>query len=190
MLRRKDHIKKGNKMIDSNCNFYGSFWSKWDLHVHTPNSIVHEYKNKDVDDVWEEYIKNLENLKDVKVLGINDYWFIDGYKKVLEYKQQGRLQNIELILPVVELRLKCFVGNSKLNKINYHIIFSNELNPDEIEEEFIKKIEIRNLDNKSLTKNNLIEYGNKIIQENNKKGASPLIEGFNNFVVNLELIKE
>ena len=36
---------------------------------------------------WDEYIDALENLpEDIKVLGINDYWFLDGYKKVLEYK--------------------------------------------------------------------------------------------------------
>ena len=37
-------------------------------------------------------------------MGINDYLFIDGYRKVLEYREQGRLQNIELVLPVVEFR--------------------------------------------------------------------------------------
>ncbi len=55
----------------------GSEWRKWDLHVHTPASIVNHYsKNSNDDDVWESYIKDLENLpKDIKVLGINDYIF-------------------------------------------------------------------------------------------------------------------
>ena len=79
----------------------GSQWRKWDLHVHTPESIVHEYKCGQNEDIWDKYIDALENLpSDIKVLGINDYLFLDGYKKVKEYKEKGRLNNIDLILPV------------------------------------------------------------------------------------------
>ena len=172
--------------------FSGSTWSKWDLHVHTPYSIVNDYKSNE-SDVWEKYISALEKLENIKVLGINDYWFIDGYKKVIGYKNKGRLKNIDLILPVIELRLEYLVGNSNLNKINYHVIFSNELAPDEIEEEFIKKIEIPNLDNKSLTKDNLIKYGKKIIKEtpdNKKTNKSCLQVGFDNFAVSLDKVEE
>ena len=75
----------------------GSEWRKWDLHVHTPLSLVHDFKGV-TDDVWEEYITELESLPpEFAVLGINDYLFIDGYEKVLTYKAAGRLQNIETI---------------------------------------------------------------------------------------------
>jgi ankyrin repeat protein len=40
----------------------GSEWRKWDLHIHTPESIVHEYKKGDETDIWEKYIKELESL--------------------------------------------------------------------------------------------------------------------------------
>lgn len=97
----------------------GSQWRIWDLHVHTPLSIEQNYGG-DTSEVWERYISDLENLPtDIKVLGINDYIFIDGYKKVLEYKRSGRLANIDLILPVVELRLAKFAGNEKFKRINY-----------------------------------------------------------------------
>jgi predicted metal-dependent phosphoesterase TrpH len=93
----------------------GSEWRKWDLHVHTPCSIVHNFKTINGKDVWESFINDLESLpSDIRVLGINDYLFIDGYKKVLEYKKQGRLKNIELILPVIEFRLAKFSGNKQL----------------------------------------------------------------------------
>ncbi|MEJ0080851.1 MAG: hypothetical protein WDM78_07845 [Puia sp.] len=89
----------------------GAEWTKWDLHVHTPYSLVHHFRNKENEDVWESYIKDLENLPpEFKVIGINDYLFIDGYKKVLEYKGQGRLSNIDLILPIIEFRIKKFAG--------------------------------------------------------------------------------
>ena len=72
----------------------GSEWNIWDLHVHTPESLVHNYKSSPDEAVWEKYIESLEALpKEIKVLGINDYIFIDGYRKVLEYRQKGRLKN-------------------------------------------------------------------------------------------------
>jgi hypothetical protein len=81
----------------------GSEWNKWDLHVHTPKSIIQNYGG-DTDENWETFITDLENLpEEFKAIGINDYIFLDGYKKVIEFKEQGRLRNIELILPIIEL---------------------------------------------------------------------------------------
>lgn len=68
----------------------GAEWRKWDLHVHTPNSLVHHFKG-DTDQQWEQFITDLESLpEEFKVIGINDYLFIDGYRKVLEYRKHGR----------------------------------------------------------------------------------------------------
>ncbi|MCR4274778.1 MAG: hypothetical protein NUW02_01885 [Candidatus Campbellbacteria bacterium] len=104
----------------------GSQWHKWDIHVHTPKSFVQEY-GTDTEEIWEKYITDLEALPpEIKVIGINDYLFLEGYEKVLAYKNQGRLSNIVLILPVIEFRLKEFVGHEKLRRLNYHIIFSDE----------------------------------------------------------------
>ena len=64
----------------------GSEWRKWDLHVHTPASIVHEYSAKDN---WSAFLDDIESLPaEFKVLGINDYIFLDGYKRVLEEKNK------------------------------------------------------------------------------------------------------
>ncbi|WP_052332236.1 hypothetical protein [Methanobrevibacter arboriphilus] len=172
----------------------GSEWRKWDLHVHTPFSLVHNYKSKNDDDVWERYIKDLEALpSEFKVLGINDYLFIDGYKRVLEYKKQGRLQNINLILPVIELRIAKFCGNRRLKRINYHIIFSEEISPDIIQAQFLNGLTTSyKLDadcnqipwSGLITKENLQELGKKIKESVPKTEIvnyeSDLIEGFNN----------
>lgn len=79
----------------------GSLWRKWDLHIHSPASAL---ANEFGDD-WDKYIAA---LKDVAVLGITDYFSIEGYRRVLERRQE--LPNIELILPNIELRLNTFVG--------------------------------------------------------------------------------
>ncbi len=76
----------------------GSKWRKWDLHVHTPASIFQRYGG-DTEQAWERFLQDLERLPDeFKVLGINDYLFIDGYKRLLKEKKQGRLKNIDLLL--------------------------------------------------------------------------------------------
>lgn len=151
----------------------GSVWNKWDLHVHTPKSIIQNYGG-DTEEVWEKYIKDLESLpKEFKVLGINDYIFLDGYKKVLEYKKIGRLENIDLILPVIELRINKFasLGDEAWKKINLHIIFSNEITVDVIEAQFLSAIqhsiklspEIDGIPFQGVaTKDNLIDLGKKI----------------------------
>ena len=73
-----------------------------------------------------------------RVIGINDYIFLDGYRRILEYKAAGRLQNIDLFLPVVELRLNHFGGtDGDLSRLNLHVIFSDELGPDAIQSQFI-----------------------------------------------------
>ncbi|MDQ7864056.1 hypothetical protein RCO48_32125 [Peribacillus frigoritolerans] len=59
----------------------GSEWRVWDLHIHTPKSIINEYGSNN-NAVWEKFIQRLEELPPaVKVIGINDYYFIDGYEK-------------------------------------------------------------------------------------------------------------
>ena len=89
----------------------GAEWYKWDLHIHTPSSFIHHFQGDDAETQWEQFITDLELLPaEFKVIGINDYLFIDGYRKVLEYRSKGRLQNINTILPVVEFRIKILKG--------------------------------------------------------------------------------
>ena len=102
----------------------GSEWRKWDLHIHTPSSICQGYGNNQEN--WDKFISALEHLPDeVKVIGITDYYFIDGYEKVMQHKlNNDRLKNIDKIFPVLEFRIDTFgSGNeNNLQKINLHII--------------------------------------------------------------------
>lgn len=119
----------------------GSNWRKWDLHIHSPASHIQHYGSHNSKETWEKFILDLEDLpEDFKVIGINDYNFIDGYIKVREYKSDGRLKNIDLILPVVELRVDKFVGTDDWRRINFHIIFSDELPAEEIQAQFLNSI--------------------------------------------------
>ena len=150
----------------------GSEWRKWDLHIHTPLSICQDYGG-DSEEVWENFITSLEQLPhDVKVIGITDYYFIDGYEKIMEYKFKGRLSNIFKIFPILEFRIDTFgSGNeNKLQKINLHILFNidendivNELKT--IREEFIDQIKISSLEThitKKLSKENFISIAGNL----------------------------
>lgn len=121
----------------------GSEWRKWDLHIHTPKSIIQNFGGDNLS-VWEKFITDLEQLPpEIKVIGINDYLFIDGYKEVLKYKKEGRLKNLDLIMPVIELRIDKFasIGDEAWRRVNLHIIFSNEVEPEIIEAQFISAIQ-------------------------------------------------
>lgn len=100
-------------------NSKGSTWNKWDLHVHTPLSINQEFGG-DTDTAWEKYVEKLSQLpEEIKVLGITDYLFIDGYEKLLRYKD--RFPNIKLLIPNIEFRLNKFADGDK--RINLHVLF-------------------------------------------------------------------
>jgi len=116
----------------------GALWGKWDLHIHTPCSIRQQYGGN-TSDAWERYLKDLEALPpEFTVLGINDYWFLDGYKRVIAARQSGRLSNIEAVFPVLELRLEQFGGTEgRLSRANLHVIFDPDLDADVIQQQFI-----------------------------------------------------
>jgi len=175
----------------------GSVWRKWDLHIHTPESFRHEFrfinreeKEKYNNNIWAKYIDELDKISDVSVISITDYFTIDGYKKVLEYKENGKLQNFDRILPNIELRLDRIVADKRLN---YHVIFSDELESDEIEEEFLKELHINTHigEKRPLTKKNIVEIGN-ILKEHQKnfRNKSDYVIGCENIFVSLdEIIK-
>lgn len=119
----------------------GSEWSRWDLHVHSPASLVQHY-GEGGGDPWESFLKDLEQLPtEFRAIGLNDYLFLDGYKRVLQERNSGRVQNLPLILPVLELRLNHFGGtDSDLSRVNLHVIFSDELTPEVIESQFIARL--------------------------------------------------
>lgn len=197
-------------------NTAGSTWRKWDLHVHTPSSVVHNYPGT-YEEAWEAFLHDLEALPaDVKVIGINDYIFIDGYERVRKAKlDQGRLKNIDLVLPVIELRLDKFAGvvkkdkdgsysQSGWNRINLHVIFDS-LDPEVIRQQFLGSLapsyqlipDSNDWNGKwkgVITRESLSELGQKIIDsapaEKKADYAPPLQEGFNNLCVSLEKVIE
>lgn len=184
----------------------GSMWRKWDLHVHTPASMEQEYGG-DNDTAWDRFLSELEALpSEFKVLGINDYIFIDGYARVLNERKRGRLSNIDLVLPVIELRLDKFGGTaSKFSRVNFHVIFSNEISAETIQAQFINAlitgytlsppyVHLKKKWEALPTRESLTELGALILETvpNDKQDQfqDPLTEGFRNLNFKLDEIQK
>lgn len=173
----------------------GSQWHKWDLHIHTPDSFINYYsfenegeRKKYHGQIWEKFIDKLENIKDIPVIGITDYFSLSGYKKVLEYRNKGRLQNFQLVLPNIEFRLDILAGKEN-KRLNYHIIFSEELNTDIIEREFLQELHIKapNSEQRTLSYESICEIGKQLKQQHDEfRDKTDIIAGFDVITVNLK----
>lgn len=129
----------------------GAEWRKWDLHVHSPAS--QGFKGD-----WPSFIIQLGN-SDCAVIGINDYFSVAGYCTLIAkladphegadgnqaYRDALAKLRTKTLLPVIECRMTNVVlgkNNKSGQRINFHIIFSNDVNPDDIET-FIKNFHVK-----------------------------------------------
>lgn len=189
-------------MRDKNLYLRGSIWRKWDLQIHTPFS----YLNNQFGNNFDNYVKNvfrkaIEN--EIYVIGITDYFCIEGYKKIKnEYLNIKKLMELDftmeettkilniLILPNIEFRLNKFVGSGS-NRINFHVIFSDDVLIKDIEENFLHELDFVNEGNpqdedgkQKLKIPNLENLGKRLKEEHeNFKKDSNLFIGMKNAVV-------
>jgi ABC-type lipoprotein export system ATPase subunit len=107
-------------------------------------------------------------------------------------------------MPVIELRLDKFGGTAHhLSKVNFHVIFSDEIKPDIIQQQFISALnsgyrlsplcESLGLEWRAVpTPDSLTDLGQMIVESvpDDKKSEfrAPLLEGFNNLTFSLDAI--
>ncbi|RPF10073.1 TrlF family AAA-like ATPase [Vibrio crassostreae] len=169
-------------------NSRGSQWRKWDLHVHTPDSIL----NSQFDGDWDQYVVTLFKAaikEGIHAVGITDYYLPTGYIKLrTEYLENPSkmselfsVQEIDyinkmLVVANIEFRLDTTVIKErelKYNrKVNYHVIISDEVPCEVLMEEFIQKVTFpfdvqvgAVHETRTLNTRNLIEYG-QLIKKN------------------------
>ncbi|MFD1564430.1 TrlF family AAA-like ATPase [Haloarchaeobius amylolyticus] len=155
-------------------NSKGATWSRWDPHIHSPASFENDYSvdtEESYDSIWEKYIDELSQIEKVSCLGITDYFCIDGYEKVRQAKDDGRLNNLDLVFPNIELRIDDVVvergdkeGQSGSSRsIDLHILFSEELDPRTIRNNFLHRVDAHTPDGEkiSLSKENIKRLGRK-----------------------------
>lgn len=114
----------------------GSEWRKWDLHIHTPKSIVQHYGG-DSKTAWDAFVKKLASLPpEIKAIAVNDYLFCDGYEYLLTRKVE--IPNIELIIPNIEFRLNTFSGTANNSKRhNFHVLFDPSVPVQDIRDQLL-----------------------------------------------------
>lgn len=211
---------------------YGSMWRKWDLHVHTPKSILCdnykidesekkkflEYINENsyTDEVnMYYYIRELFNKaveNNIAAIGITDYFFIDGYRFIRETMQDTEkmrtifkdeliqdndyLEKIAkiLLLPNVEFRTDVVISKkgtnqgkeSKQSKLQVHVIFSDELDIDVIEQNFINALQFSTGESECpLNKINVERFGKEMKNRGVGGSGSDLLVGTNSIAVSL-----
>lgn len=112
----------------NSANPRGAVWNRWEPHIHAPGTILSDqYKGSDP---WEEFVSRIEKSDPlIRALGITDYYSIAVYEQVLEKQRSGRLSDVGLIFPNVEMRFGIETG--KGSAINVHLLFSPE-DPDHV----------------------------------------------------------
>jgi predicted metal-dependent phosphoesterase TrpH len=118
----------------------GSVWRRWDLHIHTPLSMLGSpYAGVSFSDFINELEKK-STERSMSVIGVTDYMTIDGYTKLHEEKYcNNRLTSIDLLIPNIEFRMMPQTADGKA--LNLHLLV------DPVAENHIERINaaLRNL---------------------------------------------
>ena len=174
----------------------GSAWNIWDLHFHTPYSVLNNgFGDPNNNDVWERYINEIEtvcNNKGIVAIGITDYFTIEGYTRLKEEQEKGRLENI-LLIPNIEFRLDTIIEGARAN---FHLIISPEISIEDINDLlneirfFYQDEPSENAQQYALNRKKLEEFGALLKEQHKSFRGSDFEIGCMNAVVSLAKIKE
>lgn len=115
-----------------------SEWHRWDLHVHTPETMVNDNftddnnhkMNKEL--VWKRYCRELNNYG-AEAVGITDYFSANNFFKLRKNRNKWKLNTEIVIFPNIELRATDLVSKKRdengkaTSYVNIHLIFRPEV---------------------------------------------------------------
>ncbi|MDE0113810.1 MAG: AAA family ATPase [Albidovulum sp.] len=119
----------------------GSLWRRWEPHIHSPDTVLNDQFNGE--NAWEEFIDAIEATEPaIEALGLTDYCVLSNYQRTVSTKEAGRLPNVKLIFPNIELRLA--IATERANPINFHLLISPD-DPHHVAEaeRFLGRLEFR-----------------------------------------------
>ena len=100
----------------------GSEWRRWEPHIHAPGTVLNNQFGGG--SAWDTYLANIEAATPkIEALAVTDYYLTHTYEQVLSHKASGRLPDVQLIFPNVELRLDVA---AKSGFVNLHLLVSPE----------------------------------------------------------------
>jgi len=167
----------------------GAEWRKWDLHIHAPTSALNnQFSGTTNAEKWENYIQALEQIDDVAVLGITDYFSAEGYLTLREHQKNGRLPKVKLLFPNVELRL--LPVTDQTHPINIHVLFSPDV-ADRLETDFFQSLEFSYGGNSyKCTRSGLVNLGRAFRRDPQLDEGTAYTEGVMQFKVTLDILRE
>ena len=184
----------------------GSVWRIWDFHMHTPYSVLaNDFGDPSQEPTWETYVAKIEEVSqknEICAIGFTDYFMIEGYKKILNYKARGRLTNL-FFFPNIEFRLDKTIiervgERQETTRLNFHVLFSPDVSLNDIEEHFLHDIEFiheqetfGSAQTRKLKISNLIDFGKTLKESHERFRSLPdLYVGCMNAVVDPNKLKE
>lgn len=164
----------------------GSEWRRWEPHIHAPGTVLNNQFGGGTP--WETYLTSLESVTPrIEAISVTDYYLTDTYEEVLRHKAAGRLPDVQLIFPNVELRLDVA---AKTGFVNVHLLVSPE-DPNHVAElhRILQRLQFQaHGDTFNCTRNDLISLGKKadtsIIDE-----RAALAHGATQFKVNFDQLR-
>jgi len=107
----------------------GSEWRRWEPHIHAPGTILNNQFGGG--DPWDTYLTTLETTSPkIEVIAVTDYYITDTYEELLRRKATGRLPDVALAFPNIEVRLDVA---AKSGFVNLHLLVSPE-QPDHLDQ--------------------------------------------------------
>ncbi|MBW8851375.1 MAG: AAA family ATPase [Xanthomonadales bacterium] len=167
----------------------GSEWHRWEPHIHAPGTLFNNQFNGP--NAWEDYLTSLEKATPViRAIAVTDYYSTDTYQRVVqEMQENGRLPQVGLVFPNVELRLD--VATVKERWTNIHLLV-NPADPNHLAEveRFLSRLRFEAFgDNFACTREDLAKLGRKSKSELSDEGAA-FRHGASQFKVNFARLRE
>lgn len=166
----------------------GSMWHRWDPHIHTPGTILAD--QYPAVNGWEEFLSRIEAADPpVGALGITDYYSTAAYQQAMAHKNAGRMPNVELIFPNVELRLG--VGTDRGSPVNFHLLVCPD-DPDHVARlhSFLSNLEFERMGERyRCTPADICRLG-RVHEPAATSDARALEVGTNQFKVDLATLRE
>ncbi|HET8581502.1 MAG TPA: hypothetical protein VFL98_03510 [Candidatus Paceibacterota bacterium] len=122
---------------------YGSKWRRWDLHLHTPETLKEDqYTGTTPEEKWENFCNDINSTDaEVSVVGVTDYLLIDNYRKFHSFIDSGKItKKFDLVIPNIELRLTPVTGSG--TALNLHLLIDPAF-VDQLESRIYSKLKIK-----------------------------------------------
>ncbi len=166
----------------------GSTWRRWDLHIHTPETLkADEYSGSTSEEKWNNFCVNINNSDaDIAVVGVTDYLLLDNYKKFRSLVDSGKItKRFDLIIPNIELRLVPVTGTG--SALNLHLLIDPDFVP-QVEERIYSKLTVdTGAGRYNATRDGLIRFGKSLNAAYDDDVAYK--EGARKFVIDFDTLK-